>query len=48
MMRTVLQRKIRDSKKGVCVRVCVCVCVRVHACMFSHSFMSDSLQPHGP
>ena len=31
----------------VCVCVCVSACVCVFVCTFSHSVVSDSLQPHG-
>ena len=29
------------------LHICVCGCVVVHACLFSHSVVSDSLQPFG-
>ena len=39
----------RKAQQGgdVCVCVCVCVCVSVSVCVYTHSVMSDSLQPHG-
>ena len=47
----VVKRKYRcsedDFRHNVCVSVCLSVCVYVCVCALSHSFLFNSLQPHG-
>lgn len=37
---------VRKQPRGLLTIVCVCVRTRKRMCMFSHSVMFDSLQPH--